>query len=82
MNNRQWVFFSFDTFVERAEVRDLSDLVILFATMNQGRYTTRHCIVQEFLCQSCVGVPFCMIVSGHKALDVHNGVLVPSQVKH
>ncbi len=42
MNNRQCVLFVLDLFIERAEIRDLSDLVILLCN-NEARKSPLGC---------------------------------------
>ena len=81
MDNRQRILFTFDAFVERAEIRDLSDLAILFwQQWSKARPTWRLHILQGFQYQPCVGVPFWMFVHGHKEPGTVCGAPVSSLV--
>ncbi len=80
MDNRQWILFMLDAIVERAEIRDLSDSAIFFATMKQGKAHSEAPHSSRIPISTCVGLLFRMFVHGLKGPDMHGGAPVLSQV--
>lgn len=66
MDTSQWVFFAFNTCVERSVVRYLSNSAIVFG--NNVAWWGH--ILQKFQCQPCVQVPFWMFVHWHAEQDI------------